>query len=252
MVHGIVSHSLWLESIAVRLVENQVNVLAIDRRGAGMNLKDRGDAPNTDTLLADLDAAMQWSSNTALTIHLCGFCWGGNYVVNYLQSTGRKFASCMFIAPSLFPSSLLQDRPFKTGPNALATEEPVMPIDQFTQGPEYETFILPDPLRLHTVSQRLNLCMQQFSTGIWMKFLRLKLPCLLILGTQDSVVDNTATQRLFDRLKIRPKQLHHLPACHGIQFDQPQSTAALIIDWIETVDSSNNNTFAEQTEREQN
>lgn len=250
MVHGVVSHSLWLESIAVELTDRQINVLAMDRRGAGLNLQERGDAPSAEALLADLDSVVQWARQQDLPLHLCGFCWGSNYVVNYLHTTQGDFASCLFLAPSLFPSALIQQRPFATGDGAEATEEPVMPIDQFTDGPCYDNFIVPDPLRLNKVSRRLNTCMQQFSSGLWMKFLRLKLPCLMLLGSKDTVVDNTATEKVFERLGVSPKALYRLPACHGIQFDQPEAAAELIAHWVNAPDTLNKDIIAEHPERE--
>jgi len=232
LVHGVVSHSEWMQAIAAPLAEQGISSLAIDRRGAGLNLAARGDAPSTDALLADLHAGMQWAHHLRLPVHLCGFCWGGNYVVNYLAHYQAAIASVVFIAPSIFPAAELIEKTIEIGKSGDATEEPIMPIEQFTDGPMFESFIKPDPHRLHKVSTRMNGCMQSFARGIWMKFLKLKHPCLLILGEKDAVVDNDATKQVFERLKVADKECVMLDACHGIQFEKPDLAASNITQWV--------------------
>jgi alpha-beta hydrolase superfamily lysophospholipase len=233
MVHGVISHSLWLESVAERLADRQLSVLAMDRRGSGLNQDARGDAPSSDTLLRDLDAVFHWAASTALPVHLCGFCWGGNYVINYLNAHRVHVQSLTLIAPSIFASALIKQQRFATGDSAAPTEQPVTPIDQFTDGPMYESFIRPDPLRLRKVSLRFNRCIEQFANGLWMKFVKLNLPCLVLLAARDSIVDNQATERAFHRLKAPCKQLQTLNGGHGLQFDEATQIAAHIIQWVD-------------------
>ncbi len=234
LVHGVVSHSEWMNAIAAPLAQQGISSLAIDRRGAGLNTQARGDAPSADALLKDLHAGMQWATEQSLPIHLCGFCWGSNYVVNYLTDYNANIASMLFIAPSLFPAAWIVEQPFEVGESSEATQNPIMPIDQFTDGPMFESYIKPDPHRLRKVSTRMNSCMQSFSRGIWMKFLRLRHPCFMLLGEKDSVVDNTATLQVFDRLPVSIKKCLVLNACHGIQFDMPDAAANSIAHWIQT------------------
>lgn len=235
MVHGVISHSQWLESVAAQLADRQLSVLAMDRRGSGLNQLARGDAPSSKTLLRDLDAVFHWAASIGLPVHLCGFCWGGNYVINYLHTHRVHPQSLTLIAPSIFASALIKQQAFATGDCSAPTERPVTPIDQFTDGPMYESFIQPDPLRLRKVSPRFNRCIEQFANGLWMKFIRLTLPCLVLLADRDSIVDNHATERAFDRLKAPHKHLQTLQGGHGLQFDQPTQITAHIIQWVDAV-----------------
>lgn len=237
MLHGVVSHSGWLEEIAQGLQANNIDCLAVDRRGAGLNESMRGDAPDGTTLMKDLSAVLLWAFNSRLPCHICGFCWGANYLVNFMTNNGfskhtQKVQTISLLAPSLFPSELITDRPFVTGQSHLADQEPNMPIEYFTDGPAYKNFILPDPLRLTHVSTRMNRIMSEFSQGIWMKFLRLTTPTLVILGADDEVVDNQATARLFERLRCDRKELCTLPGKHGLQFDAPKDVIHTISRWI--------------------
>ena len=136
------------------------------------------------------------------------------------------------LAPSLFPSALITERPFETGDSSEPSQEPVMPLECFTEGPKFENFIKPDPLRLTRVSLRLNRIMSEFSRGIWMKFLRLDVPTLVILGANDEVVDNRATEQLFARLRCSRKSLRTLPGRHGLQFDAADEVIRLVGQWI--------------------
>ena len=239
LAHGVVGHSLWLEPIARRLARRGVATLAMDRRGAGINDAARGDAPSAEALIADLVAVLRHASADALPLHVGGFCWGSNYVVNALAAldaptaTALDLRSVIHIAPSLFPSPLVRERPFRVGDDAAPSEAPAMPIERFTDGPLFASFIVPDPLRLRAVSPRLNGCVQRFAAGLWLKLLRCELPCLLLLAADDAVVDNAATERLFARLTARPKRIRTLPGAHGVQFDAPKAAATLVADWVQ-------------------
>jgi len=238
-MHGVVSHSLWLEHIAVGLVEHRISCLIVDRRGAGLNQSNRGDAPNVASLMLDLDHVLEWATATSLPVHLCGFCWGANYVVNYLTKMKSEIQSVSLLAPSLFPSARITDQTFLTGDSGEPTEEPVMPLECFTDGPAFESFILPDPLRLKKVSQRMNSVMAELSGGMWLKFLRLQLPTLVVLGEQDEVVDNQATERVYNRLNCDRKQLQILPGKHGIQFDAKEQVVSTLMHWIHDTTTTN-------------
>ena len=198
----------------------------MDRRGAGLN------RPAVEALLGDLDAVVRAAAARRGPLHLAGFCWGSVYAVNFLADSSLRVDGAIHVAPSLFPAPLVLERPFATGDSGEATEEPVMPIERFTDGPSFESFIVPDPLRLRRVSPRMNACMQRLSAGIWMKFLRLSTPCLMLLGERDDVVDGRATRRAFERLPVARKRLHALDSAHGIQFDAPEAAAALVRDWV--------------------
>lgn len=231
--HGVVSHSGWLEKVCHGLQSRGINCLAVDRRGAGRNLEAKGDAPSADALFADIDAVVNWTQSTGLPVHACGFCWGANLWVNYLSQSSVNFRSLALFAPSLFPSSLITDQPFNVGDSSTADQVPLIPIECFTDGPEFCDLIEPDPLRLRLVSTRLNRIMSEFSQAVWMKTLRLKTPLLVALAKHDDVVDNDATRKIINRFDGAPKKLVELQAMHGIQFDACDDLVDHLSDWIQ-------------------
>ena len=106
-LHGVVSHSLWLESICLALAGSGYMCIGMDRRGAGANASGRGDAPSAEHLLADLDAVVTWASSHELPVHACGFCWGANYLLNYVSDYEPALVSIALLAPSIFPADVI-------------------------------------------------------------------------------------------------------------------------------------------------
>ncbi len=245
LVHGVVSHSGWLESLGRRLAADGIDTVIVDRRGAGLNARFRGDTPSPERLLDDLDDLLAhlcgdsgpWNDSRdcgdSLPLHVGGFCWGANLVVCWLALRhALRVGSLVLMAPSLFPSSDMRNRTLRCSDSGIATEEPVMPIEAFTSGPMLDNYIRPDPLRLRRVSPRMNQALQAFSRDLWIRFLSLELPLCLIMAAQDSVVDIAATARLFERHRSHVKAYHLLSSAHGIQFDAEADAAERIIRWI--------------------
>ncbi len=232
MLHGVVSHSLWLEPLAVPLAEKGITVICPDRRGAGANRDARGDAPDQQTLLEDVERVRQHFA-TAQAMHLCGFCWGSNYAINYALKFPGNMRSLALLAPAVFAAENLREAELNISDVAEATEVPIVPLDGFTRGPAYKGFILPDSSRVTHVSPRFNGIMQGFSQMIGIKLLKLPLPLLMVLAEQDRMTDNETTARVFNRFKTEPKHLEYVPGEHGVQFDAPVQTADALLAWLD-------------------
>lgn len=232
IVHGVISHALWLAPIAERLAATGITTVIPDRRGAGANRLARGDAPDEYTLLDDLHTVVNHFKIPAVPLHMAGFCWGSNYLVNYLSRYLPDVTSIALLAPALFLTAGLRDAVLQTGESSHPTEIPIVPVDAFTRGPAYEQFILPDPLRLDRVSPRFNGIMQAFSRMIGIKLLKLPFPILMILAEEDRITDNKSTEKLFNRLKVQPRHLVYVPGEHGVQFDAPLETTNALVTWL--------------------
>src|SRR5690349_4986904 len=80
-VHGIQSHSGWYERSCTLLARAGFTISFLDRRGAGMNERDRGDAPGFRRLLDDIAGVLRGLRHTpALPLFLAGISWGGKLV----------------------------------------------------------------------------------------------------------------------------------------------------------------------------
>ncbi len=238
MLHGVVSHAGWLDPIASRLVRDGISVACLDRRGSGANTTARGDASGPADLLDDLQTVLAHYSRPECPVDLCGFCWGATYAVNYLSAREHGVRSLVLLAPGIFPAGELLRTPLVTGESGEATLEPTIPLDAFTRGPEYEGFILPDPLRLRRVSPRLNAVIRSLSRFVGVKLTRLTLPTLIVLPELDRITDNGATEKAFDRMRATPKRLVRVPGEHGVQFDAPRQAADAIVNWVTEVEAT--------------
>jgi alpha-beta hydrolase superfamily lysophospholipase len=235
-MHGVISHSLWLAPIAEKLVASGITVVCPDRRGAGANRRDRGDAPDEISLLEDLHEVIRNFEKPGTPLHLAGFCWGSNYLINFLCRYQPDISSLALLAPALFPAAGLRNASLRVDKSSEPTEIPLVPVDAFTSGPAYRRVILPDPLRLERVSPRFNGIMQTFSRMIGVKLLKLPYPVLMILAEDDRITDNQTTAKLFNRLRPQPRQLVYVPGQHGIQFDAPLETADALTTWLNRLD----------------
>ena len=65
VLHGIQSHGKWYYASSQRLAEAGYGVSLLDRRGCGMNDRDRGDAPSFRRLLDDIAERVMPVSKTA-------------------------------------------------------------------------------------------------------------------------------------------------------------------------------------------
>ena len=233
LLHGVVSHAGWLGPLAHRLADSGVRVLAADRRGAGQNLVAPGDAPSIDVLLDDVDCLRAHFRDTSLALHVGGFCWGATYALNALERDASGVASFVMVAPSIFPAPDVGGAELEVGSESTARCTPNVPIDRFTQGPDYEGFIIPDPLRTRMVSPRFNDCMVDMNRLLAPRWAKLDLPTLMVLAEDDRLSDNDKHQRAWRHLRATPRHLVSVPGEHGVQFDAPAQTAAALVDWIE-------------------
>src|SRR5437660_1013570 len=76
-VHGIQSHAGWYEHSCREMARAGYAVSFFDRRGSGMNERDRGDAPSFRRLVDDVAEALRPLREAKKTAHLLGISWGG-------------------------------------------------------------------------------------------------------------------------------------------------------------------------------
>ncbi len=233
ILHGVVSHSDWLRPIAERLANHRVEVICPDRRGAGLNHQARGDAPNIETLISDVDLIRNEFSVPGVPMHLAGFCWGATYAIRCIEKSQAAYRSLILLAPSLFPAADIGSRIIEMGPSDVASETPLVPTDRFTSGPAYDEYIVPDTLRTKAVSPRFNAIMAQMTSMIPIRWAKLTVPCLMVLAENDRLADNDKHVQAFARLKTLEKKMTTLHSEHGLQFDAPEETAHAVISWLE-------------------
>lgn len=230
-LHGVMSHSLWLAPVGVALQQRGMSLLAVDRRGAGLNDPRRHD-DGVDRLVDDLDSWTNMARSLSTEIHLAGFCWGSNYALQYLASRRWCPRSLILIAPGILLTTKL-----KAGDAAalLSNSEgevsvPI-PLEDFTSGPYLKQFLRLDPLCRKTVGLRFINIQQRIGQLAGPRLSKLDLPLLMILATRDQVSDTPKLAGLFGKCRAVPKRLDLIDAAHGINFDAPDQIAEICQAW---------------------
>lgn len=235
-VHGVMSHSLWAGSQLESICTSGRKVVGIERRGAGINTLDIGDAPSVQQLLEDIDLVVAREAGGRAS-HIWGWCLGGVIALNFARYTRRHLSSLILAAPSIFPTDTVVERERTisaglTGPSPGEELPLAVHEDDFTDGPQLKSFILKDELRLRSTTARFYEIQKKLSQAAMVSLMRrdLQLPTILILGAGDTVVDNVKTQEVFSRLP--DCRTIYLDARHGIQFERGAELTQTILDWL--------------------
>ncbi|CAN5591273.1 hypothetical protein BH10CYA1_BH10CYA1_10310 [soil metagenome] len=252
-LHGIEGHSQWFQNTARVLSENGIGVYAPDRRGAGLNGKERGHLSNYKALLADIEIILRLVAveNDGQPIILIGNCWGGKPASvlashDYKSTDGEQLpplAGLILICPAIHTkvdfdwrtkldiglSVLRGDRCSR-----VSLDIPLEPV-MFTQDPTYLEFIKNDPLRLLNATKKFFF--EQFLLTLKAKASakKLILPTLLIQSGKDVIVDVPALEQWYSKVRAPDARQRIFPeATHSIEFDPIwfDQYCQLLVDWI--------------------
>jgi alpha-beta hydrolase superfamily lysophospholipase len=225
-LHGIQSHGGWYEwSASVLADASGAAVLALDRRGSGLNSAARGDAPRAERWLRDLDEHADWlgQRSGAAQLGVVGVSWGGKLALAWM-TRGRRVDDWLLIAPGVFPKVgvsawerariaaallLRPDARFE-----IPLNDPVL----FTEDPAGQSFVAGDPLRLTHATARL--LYQSSRLDRWLKkTIRLAGRGTLILAEGDRIIRNSATERWL-QTRSELARIERLPGSHTLEFER--------------------------------
>lgn len=249
-IHGIQSHGGWYEHSCTMLSRAGFNVYFLDRRGSGLNDKDRGDCPGFRRLLDDLAEFLTTLTKTApvgnthlgrLPIFLAAISWGGKLAVALERRHPGLVEGIALLCPGFFSRvrpSLGQRllivlsrlfRPRKLFPIPL--NEP----DLFTANPHWQKFLQEDPLRLHKATARLLL--ESVRLDGYLRFVPkyVHVPVLLLLAEHDRIIRNDRTRAFVERFANPDKQvIEYAGAHHTLEFEpEPDRFIADLRNWLE-------------------
>jgi len=244
--HGIQSHSGWYQYSSRRLAEAGFDIYFADRRGSGVNGRQRGHASHGLRLINDVRALRQ----LALTEHppetpviLMGLSWGARTAVAAACLFPDEFQRLVLLYPGLIPRfqfSTLQKLKLNLARRLEILRKCVpIPLDDpalFTNAPDWQQFIADDPLALHAVTSSLLNAGRDLDDIIRRQFAKLKLPTLLMLAGNDLIIDNEATLKLVAKLRHSQLTIRHWPgARHTLEFEpNREQIFTEVIDWLGT------------------
>jgi alpha-beta hydrolase superfamily lysophospholipase len=247
-VHGIQSHAGWYEHSCTELSRAGYDVYFLDRRGSGMNDRDRGDAPGFRRLLDDLSEfltavpreAPRGHTSARLPLFLGGISWGGKLAVALERRYPGLVDGLLLLCPGIFAKvrpSLGQRlmillarlvRPRKRFPI------PLNDPDLFTADPRWQQFLRDDPLRLHQATARL--LVESVRLDGYLRFVPkyVHVPVLLLLAEHDRIVNNGRTRAFVERFATPDKTVIQYPgAQHTLEFEpDPAVMLRDVKDWL--------------------
>lgn len=243
VIHGVQSHSGWYERLGRTLAEAGYEAHFPDRRGSGANRVQRGHAPSSGRLIADLVewlAAMR-ERDSSTPRALAGISWGGKLAMLIAAAHPELVDALALICPGLEPRvgvtrrqrlriawAYLTNR-YKTFPIPLSDPQ------LFTANPQGQAFIAADRLGLHAGTAGLLASSSFIDFRLRRARKHVRQPCLLMLAGQDRIVDNARTRRSVDHMASTDRTIIEYPeAHHTLEFEpDPSRYARDLIAWLD-------------------
>ncbi|MGB0716046.1 MAG: alpha/beta fold hydrolase [Phycisphaerae bacterium] len=244
--HGIQSHCGWYETSARRLAEAGYDVLQIDRRGSGLNTRDRGHAESADQLLEDarLAQAHLLDRTNCAACHLVGVSWGGKLVAGSYAANPHRTLSLSLVTPGLFPKVGVSGQTMAKIGMAMLYERkqlfdiPLNDPDLFTTVPKWQQFFREDKPTLRQCTAGFYLASRRMDKIIQGLGDRPAVPVHLLLAGDERIVDNGKTEAFVDRLCWPGTKITmYETARHSLEFeDDPEIYFRDLVSFITDVD----------------
>lgn len=242
-LHGIQSHGGWFEWSASVLARHGCAVVLPDRRGSGLNQVDRGDTPDWQRWLLDIDELASWTRGEFGTrrVDLVGVSWGGKPALAWALRHADRVGRLLLVGPGLFPAvDVGLRRRFQIGRALLSGgRRPVaIPLDDpalFTDNPVAREFIAADPLKLtHATarffwhSRRLDRDLLRTPGGA------LGCETTLLLAGRDRIIRNEPTEAWVRRVAgNRARVVEFAEAAHTLEFAADETHYRNLLDrWV--------------------
>jgi acylglycerol lipase len=254
-LHGIEGHSLWFENTASVLNGKGMTVYAPDRRGSGINPRDRGNLTSYKTYLSDLEVFLRKVAfdHIGHSIILIGGCWGAKAATIICQKDYKPvgvdvlnlpIAGLALASPAIFTRvDYGMTTKFQIAYNSLLGGDhgshkrwpiPIEP-EMLTNNPTYQGFIKRDSHRLTELSSSFLVEHLRLSKLAEKAGSSLELPVLMLLAGADSIVDLEKMQQWYARIPSATKELRIFPdASHLLDFDSSwfKEYTHVLSEWI--------------------
>ena len=246
LTHGLGEHSARYGHVARALGESGFRLWAYDMRAHGRSPGRRGDVPDYDLFLSDLECAIQQVPATDAPIFLMGHSMGAQITLNYLLRRNGRIQGAVIASPWL----RLAFRParWRLALARLALfiwpgfRQPT-PKDWTRLSRDIDHLAALPGLELmhHLLSARLYFALTQAGESAIAEAPRLRTPVFLLHGGEDLVTSMEATREFFERAGAADKAFKVYPeARHETHNDLCRDQVLRdIVGWLEArVDGS--------------
>jgi alpha-beta hydrolase superfamily lysophospholipase len=251
-IHGIQSHAGWYEHSCLQLSEAGYLVSFLDRRGAGLNMQDRGDTPSYRRLVDDIAEFVQSLRSqgapdhhspltTSPPVFLLAISWGGKLAVALERRHPGLVDGLVLLCPGFFPSigPTLRER-LAIAWSRLVSPQRLFPVplqdaELFTATPRWQQFIRDDPYSLRQATARFFAASVFLDRALRSAPSKVRIPVLLLLAGKDRIIDNDLTRRYVERFATDDKEILEYPgASHTLEFEaDPNSFIQDIRAWLD-------------------
>ena len=239
VVHGVQSHQGWYGGLGWRLAEMGYESHIPDRRGSGRNHRDRGHAASSRRLVDDL-AEFCGDLDRSVPSVLAGISWGGKLAVLAAGRYPERVDLLALVCPGMQPRVGVSRAERWRIAWAFFTSRrkqfptPLSDPSLFTASPEGQAFIASDPLGLRQATAGLLAASALLDRSLARIPPKVKQPVLLMLASEDRIVDNARTRAYVDRLASRDKTTIEYPgAHHTLEFEpDPGLYARDLAEWL--------------------
>lgn len=237
-LHGIQSHSGWYDKSCRRLAEAGYIVSYLDRRGSGMNWKQRGDAPSYRRLLDDVREFIA-ADGLEVPVTLIATSWAGKLGVLLAAEAKPVMDRLVLVAPGLFPQV---KPPFKVrlGVAVAKFSQPgklfPIPLDDaelFTYEPHWQYFLRSDPLSIHHASARLLVESFWLDKAVGRVQRLAAIPTLLLLAGKDRIIRNDVTRSWLQQVSPESMVLEFPEAHHTLEFERDTVWLEQLVGWLQ-------------------
>jgi alpha-beta hydrolase superfamily lysophospholipase len=222
-LHGIQSHGGWYVDSSERLADAGYRVSFLDRRGSGLNFRDRGDAPSFRRLLDDI---AEFVSGRPRPRFLMGVSWGAKLAAAFNRRHAGLIDGLLLIAPGFKP----RVRPTTADIARIAVARwhdpqrlfpiPLNDANLFTAEPTRQAYVRDDSLALRQATARL--LFESARLDVYLKFVprRVHVPTFLALAECDRIIDNRGARRFVGRFATDDRVvLEYAGAHHTLEFE---------------------------------
>lgn len=243
LLHGIQSHSGWLVGCGDYLRKQGLAVLAMDRRGCGRNLEERGHSNSAEELLSDLDCAVEWlRERTGLErVDMVAVSISGKFALPYAQRYPEKARSLVLVAPGLCTKidvSLTEKIALgPRGPKEPLKRYPIpwVSTDFLTRNEKMIAFIEQDPLKLTEVTGGFLAAIRRLEVQAARAIGDIACPVAVFLAGADRIADNEATAELLQPIIKKDGNLLQIfpGASHTLDFEsEPIEYYKKLVDFL--------------------
>jgi alpha-beta hydrolase superfamily lysophospholipase len=229
-LHGIQSHGGWYQHSCTEISRAGFLVYFLDRRGSGMNERERGDTPSFHRLVDDLAEFIKPlkspGSSPLRPVFLLAISWGGKLALALQRAYPGPVDGVLLLCPGFFPRVRPSRRErLAIAWSRLAAPRRLFPIplddpELFTATPNWQRFLREDPLSLHQATARFLIESARLDRSLRTVPVLVQVPVLLLLAERDRIIDNALTRRYVEQFATRDKEIIEYPgAAHTLEFE---------------------------------